>query len=140
LRPDSSDWYARYRPFGEKSEKVPLNLTSRAGSDTGVIVRRVRGRSTMFGTAAGMRSKPAIHWPSGVIDVGHCAVALVDRRSTVPLPSAACLYTLGTPVRPDSKMICRPSGVQTDIPAPAGSKVRRLSVSCAKSQIQTSVF
>ena len=86
-----------------------------------------------------MRSKPASQVPSGVIDVGHWGVALVDSRSTVPVPSAACLYTLGTPARPDSKMICRPSGVQTDIPSPPGSKVRRLSVSCAKSQIQMSV-
>ena len=79
--------------------------------------------------------------PSGVIDVGHCGFALVVSRSTVPVPSAAWLYRFRTPARSsDLKMIRRPSGVQSGSPSMPGAKVKRLSVSRARSQIQMSVF
>jgi hypothetical protein len=51
----------------------------------------------------GRNSKPASQVPSGVIDVDHRGIALVDSRSTVPVPVGGCLYTLGKPARPDSK-------------------------------------
>src|SRR6185436_1592987 len=124
------------RPFGDKSAIAPANLISAIGCASA----GVRGRKKTLATALGGNSKPASQVPSAVIDVDHRGIALVDSRSTVPVPSAACLYTLGMPVRPDSKMICRLSGVQTDIPLPLESKVRCLSVFRAKSQIQTSVI
>jgi hypothetical protein len=71
--------------------------------------------------------------PSGEMDDGNCWFALVVSRSTAPVPSAAWLYRFKTPARSDSKMIRRPSGVQSAIASTPGATVNRRSVSRSRS-------
>ena len=88
----------------------------------------------------GPPSQPITRVPSAVMDSAHCRFGLVVSRSTVPVPSAAWMYRFITPARVDANTIRRPSGVQTGPTSKPGSKVKRLSVSRARSQIQMSTF
>ena len=87
----------------------------------------------------GHRSKATIHSPSGVIDVGHWEFTLVVILDAVPVKSAAWLYRFSTPVRSDMKTIRRLSRVHTGNPFMPEAEVKGVSVSSAKSQIQTLV-
>ena len=87
------------------------------------------------------RSKPTTSVPSGEIDDGNCGFALVVSRSAAPVPSAAWLYRFehARAIRreDDPPAVGRPD--RHAIGA-AESKVRRLSVSRSKSQIQMSLL
>ncbi len=86
--------------------------------------------------------KPETCVPSGVMDDGNCWFALVVNLSAAPGPSTAWLYRFETPAsaRSDVKIIRRPSGVQNARASVPGARVKRLSVSRAKSQIQMSLL
>ena len=144
-----SDRWARTRPTlrrtgsgrmappatGSHSAMDPTPVGSR---DSPAETRRCRTPLVVLGRTV---SKPTTRVPSGVMDVGHCGFALVVSRSTAPVPSAACAVQVrARPSRSDVKMIRRPSGVQSGSPSMPGAKVKRLSVSRAKSQIQMSLF
>ena len=126
-------------------------------TESGRVVPRVTGSRGSPGDTTGRATQPralsGLRPPWTRFEAGDkCSVRrdgrwklLVRTRRqarTVPLPSAARLYKFETPgrSRSDVKMTRRPSGVQCGSASMPGAKVKALSVSRARSQIQMSLL
>src|SRR4030095_17137968 len=75
-------------------------LESDAGPDTDRLVGFPSGNQTMSPAVFGDISNPTIPVPSGAMKNGLWKFGPYVRRSTVPLPSAACANRLDTPAAP----------------------------------------